>query len=75
MVLHARLVHLSPVLEQLVQDALFLVVLDTHSFSLDGTALRSKRQTADQTTSSEDRRSLAIIDLRKWATPSVSKCI
>jgi len=36
-VLHARLVHLSPVLEQLVQDALFLVVLDTHSFSLDGT--------------------------------------
>ena len=74
-VLHARLVHLSPVLEQLVQDALLLVVLDTHSFSLDGAALRSKRQTADQTTSSEARRSAAMIDLRKWATPSVSKCI
>ena len=75
-VLHARLVHLGPVLEQLVEDALLLVVLDTHSFSLDGAALRSKRQTADQTTSSEARRSAALIaNFRRLATPSVSKCI
>ena len=51
-VLHTCLVHLGTVLEQLVQNAFLLVVLDTHSFSLDGTALRSKRQTADQTTRS-----------------------
>lgn len=62
-VLHASLVHLGPVFEQLVQNALLLVVLDTHSFSLDSTALRSNGQTTDQTSCSGGRRSWAIFDL------------
>ena len=42
------LVHLGAVLEELVQDRLLLIIMNTHPFALDGTAMRSKRHNGNQ---------------------------
>ena len=42
MVSHLIRVDLGTILEELIQDRLLLVVLDTHTFALNGTALKSK---------------------------------
>ena len=42
------LVDLGAVLEELVQDRLFLIIMDAHPLALDGTAMRSKRHNGNQ---------------------------
>ena len=61
------LIHLGAVLEELVQDWLLLIIMNTHPFALDGTAMRSKRHNGNQLRN--------YWEVRKWRLKSESTTI